>query len=325
MDDPMTFDDPIGRLLERLAQGLAVFGGLVLTALTLISLYSVLMRNLVGAPIQGDFELVQMGCAVSVAAFLPFTQLRNGNVFVDFFTARASSRTKARLESLDELRLNILNQNIEMMCSAQCIEWLRELTGIVTCTTAHPKYTTLENRLKWDTPVHFLPAWMAPDDPLARRPEDKEEIMIVSPDPSPHKERILANVRARFPQLSLVEVKRMRFTDFIDLANRARWSITFGEGVDDYLLQPAMRGGVSFAVFNEAFFTPEWRSLRTVYASYDEMERNLVRDMEDMHETSKYQEASRAADEVIKQTHGMSAAKTQDALRQFYRKEFTFS
>jgi TRAP-type C4-dicarboxylate transport system permease small subunit len=107
MDDPMTFDDPIGRLLERLAQGLAVFGGLVLTALTLISLYSVVMRNLVGAPIQGDFELVQMGCAVSVAAFLPFTQLRNGNVFVDFFTARASSRTKARLDGFGSLLVGL--------------------------------------------------------------------------------------------------------------------------------------------------------------------------------------------------------------------------
>jgi TRAP-type C4-dicarboxylate transport system permease small subunit len=103
----MTFDDPIGRLLERLAQALAVFGGLVLTALTLMSLYSVVMRNLLGAPIQGDFELMQMGCAVSVAAFLPFTQLRNANVFVDFFTARASSRTRATLDGIGALLVGL--------------------------------------------------------------------------------------------------------------------------------------------------------------------------------------------------------------------------
>jgi TRAP-type C4-dicarboxylate transport system permease small subunit len=108
MDDPMVFDDPIGRLLERLAQGLAVFGGLVLTGLTLMSLYSVVMRNLVGAPIQGDFELVQMGCAVSVAAFLPFTQLRNGNVFVDFFSAGASSATKARLDGFGSFLVGLM-------------------------------------------------------------------------------------------------------------------------------------------------------------------------------------------------------------------------
>jgi TRAP-type C4-dicarboxylate transport system permease small subunit len=103
----MTFDDPIGRLLERLAKLLAIFGGLVLTALTMMSLYSVVMRNLVGAPIQGDFELVQMGCAISVAAFLPFTQLRDGNIFVDFFTTRASAGTKARLDGFGSLLVAI--------------------------------------------------------------------------------------------------------------------------------------------------------------------------------------------------------------------------
>jgi TRAP-type C4-dicarboxylate transport system permease small subunit len=99
--------DPAGRLLERAAKLLAIAGGLVLTAVTLMSLYSVVMRNLAGAPIQGDFELVQMGCAVAVAAFLPFTQLRDGNIFVDFFTARASDRTKALLDGAGALLVGL--------------------------------------------------------------------------------------------------------------------------------------------------------------------------------------------------------------------------
>jgi len=104
----VTFNDPVGRLLERLAQFLAVAGGLVLTGVTLMSLYSVVMRNLLGKPIVGDFELVQMGCAISVAAFLPFTQLRNGNIFVDFFTARASANTKARLDAMGSLLVGLM-------------------------------------------------------------------------------------------------------------------------------------------------------------------------------------------------------------------------
>jgi TRAP-type C4-dicarboxylate transport system permease small subunit len=99
----MTFSDPVGRVLERIAQGLAIVGGVVLTGVALMSLYSVVMRNLVGAPIQGDFELAQMGCAVAVAAFLPFTQLRNGNIFVDFFTQRASLRSRAVLDGVGAL------------------------------------------------------------------------------------------------------------------------------------------------------------------------------------------------------------------------------
>jgi len=103
----MTFDDPVGRMLERLAKLLAIGGGVVLTGLTLMSVYSVVMRNLLGAPIQGDFELVQMGCAVSVAAFLPFTQLRNGNIFVDFFTLRASAGTKSALDGIGALLVGL--------------------------------------------------------------------------------------------------------------------------------------------------------------------------------------------------------------------------
>jgi TRAP-type C4-dicarboxylate transport system permease small subunit len=94
-------------VLARLAGALAIGGGLVLTALALMSVYSVLMRNLAGTPIQGDFELVQLGCAVSVAAFLPLAQLRSANVFVDFFTARASDRTKARLDGIGSLLVGL--------------------------------------------------------------------------------------------------------------------------------------------------------------------------------------------------------------------------
>lgn len=104
----MTITDPVGRLLERLAQALAIFGGLALTGVALMSLYSVVMRNLAGAPIQGDFELAQFGCAVSVAAFLPFTQLRNGNIFVDFFTQKASPGTKAVLDGIGALVVGLV-------------------------------------------------------------------------------------------------------------------------------------------------------------------------------------------------------------------------
>jgi TRAP-type C4-dicarboxylate transport system permease small subunit len=121
----MTYSDPVGRLLERLAQGFAIVGGLALTSVALMSLYSVVMRNLVGAPIQGDFELAQMGCAVSVAAFLPFTQLRNGNIFVDFFTQRASAGTKAALDGLGALLVGLALALIAWRTGAGGLDALR--------------------------------------------------------------------------------------------------------------------------------------------------------------------------------------------------------
>jgi TRAP-type C4-dicarboxylate transport system permease small subunit len=103
----MVPEDPAGRLLEFLARFFAILGGIVLTGLTLMSVYSVVMRNLVGRPIVGDFELVQMGCAVAVASFLPFTQLRGGNIMIDFFTARASARTRSWLDTFGAVVLGL--------------------------------------------------------------------------------------------------------------------------------------------------------------------------------------------------------------------------
>lgn len=77
---------PLGQLLDTLARWLALAGGLVLVAITLLSAYSITMRSLFDAPLLGDVELVQMGCGIAVVSFLPLCQLRRNNVIVDAFT-----------------------------------------------------------------------------------------------------------------------------------------------------------------------------------------------------------------------------------------------
>jgi TRAP-type C4-dicarboxylate transport system permease small subunit len=94
-----------GRGLDVAARAFALFGGAVLTALTLLSLYSIGMRNLAGSPIMGDWELVQMGCAVAIAACFPMCQMRGAHIIVDFFTTRASRATTKRLDGVGALVL----------------------------------------------------------------------------------------------------------------------------------------------------------------------------------------------------------------------------
>jgi TRAP-type C4-dicarboxylate transport system permease small subunit len=94
-----------GRALDRLAQAFALAGGAVFTFLTLLSLYSVVMRNLAGSPIMGDWELVQMGCAVAIAACFPMCQMRSGHIIVDFFTQRVSDAGRRRLDGVGSLVL----------------------------------------------------------------------------------------------------------------------------------------------------------------------------------------------------------------------------
>jgi TRAP-type C4-dicarboxylate transport system permease small subunit len=95
----------VARLLDVLARAFAFAGGAVLVVMTGMSVVSIVGRTLFGTPVPGDFELVQVGSAAAIAAFLPYCQLRRGNIIVDFFTARASPRVQGVLDAFGALLL----------------------------------------------------------------------------------------------------------------------------------------------------------------------------------------------------------------------------
>lgn len=75
---------------DRVVQFVALLGGALLIALATMVVVSVTLRSdLVGrAGVPGDFEMVQMATAVAAFCFLPWCQLRRGNIFVDTFTLK---------------------------------------------------------------------------------------------------------------------------------------------------------------------------------------------------------------------------------------------
>lgn len=78
------------RVIVWLARGLALLGGLVLVAITVLTVASIIGRTLISfglAPIPGDYELVEAGSAFAVFAFLPWCQLNRGHATVDVFTS----------------------------------------------------------------------------------------------------------------------------------------------------------------------------------------------------------------------------------------------
>jgi TRAP-type C4-dicarboxylate transport system permease small subunit len=101
-------EDPFGRALRRLSAAFAIFGGLVLVGIMLLSVVSICLRGFAGAPIPGDFELVQIGCAIAVFAFLPWCQFRRGNIIVDAFTTRLGPRARALLDAASHTILGLL-------------------------------------------------------------------------------------------------------------------------------------------------------------------------------------------------------------------------
>ena len=106
-DEP-TASTPLSTLLVGLCAVSALFGGTVLVGLALMVCASIVLRATGFSPIQGDFELLQIGLAVAVGGFLPWCHLKGSNIYIDFVTARASTRTQQRLEAFAGLLVAIM-------------------------------------------------------------------------------------------------------------------------------------------------------------------------------------------------------------------------
>ena len=85
--------------VARVARALAIIGGLLSVASALLVTTSVTLRWLGFGSINGDFELVQIGVALSVFCFLPLTQARRGNIMVDTFTAWLPLRVQRAMDA----------------------------------------------------------------------------------------------------------------------------------------------------------------------------------------------------------------------------------
>ncbi len=95
-------------LLEKLARLCAVLAGVLLTVITLMTCVSLIGRNTTGWTLVGDFELSGSAAGAAIALFMPWCQLRRGNIMVDFFTARASTATRAGLDRFGALLLALV-------------------------------------------------------------------------------------------------------------------------------------------------------------------------------------------------------------------------
>lgn len=98
----------VEKAVRGLARLLALLGGLVLVAVTVLTVISITGRSLVWAglsPVPGDYELVEMGSAFAVFAFLPWCQMERGHVTVDLFLAGAGDAVNRTIDLISDLLL----------------------------------------------------------------------------------------------------------------------------------------------------------------------------------------------------------------------------
>jgi TRAP-type C4-dicarboxylate transport system permease small subunit len=122
MSQNITPSHGVDRFLQRLCDASASIGGVVLVAIACVTVVSVIGRSFFSHPILGDVELVQLGCAVVVASFLPYTQFRRANIIVDFFTTGTSEKTQSRLDAFGTLLYTLVLGLVAWRVAVGCID-----------------------------------------------------------------------------------------------------------------------------------------------------------------------------------------------------------
>lgn len=198
--------------------------------------------------------------------------------YIGQFLSNVSNDDRIKLMKIKKIYFNIMLQNIELLSPIQHIEKLREL-GSLTCTTAHQQYSTIDIRKKLGFPLHKLSTYVSPEQYYKKSYIEKEDLMIVSPDSHPKKTEVLQLLARYFPKLTIQIIKDLTYEKYKKIIARAKWALTFGEGLDGYFIEPIFSGAISFSVYNSNFFTKDFKLLRTVYDSYNTLLQNICADI----------------------------------------------
>lgn len=228
------------------------------------------------------------------------------------------------LKSIKNLHVNILNQNIEIMPKPKKLKNLYRLTNNITQTIAHDRYATQEVCDKWQIPTHLFSVNIDITKYKTYSFEEKEKIIVLSPDENEYRGKIIETLKQNLPDWKLITVNNMTFFEYIDLISRAFFTITFGEGMDGYFLQPEEVGSIGFAVYNDEFFPDKsWADMLNVFSSYDDMHENISKVMKKLlKDKDLYKKTSEYAYSKIKELYNLGAF--EDNLKRFYEQKYDF-
>jgi hypothetical protein len=196
------------------------------------------------------------------------------------FVDNLSKKDIIFLTKLDQLKINLLNQNIKLMPAPEELTDIRALSDKLTQSVAHHSYFSQEFADRYNLPTLLLPAYTDLSPYPSSSYEEKEKLIIYSPDDAPHKKACLKKIKEKLPDFELIEIRDIPFDKFMDLATRCMFSITFGEGFDGYLAQPIHQGGLGFSAFEVKFFpSKDFLEYKNVFADADEMKEEIAERM----------------------------------------------
>ncbi|MGP8069992.1 MAG: hypothetical protein ACLP5V_08885 [Candidatus Bathyarchaeia archaeon] len=220
-----------------------------------------------------------------------FTRLERVMIHVPEYAVGTVADTIARklalrLHKIADVHFNILLQNVRFIPSRKDVDSLREF-GKVTCTIAHRSYSDYAGKLLGIHP-RYISWYVSLQDYVRPSYQEKSNLIIVSPDAHPRKEEILHHLKSMIPNMDIRLVKDIPYSDYRKLVASAKWTLTFGEGLDSYFLETVFSGGVGFAVYNSEFFTEDFKGLRTVYDSWDSLISRICEDIRELDTPRQY-------------------------------------
>jgi len=264
--------------------------------------------------------LLDLQSVLESSTDLDYLQLHIPDYAVNRVLDWLTSASPALLRNVREVHLNVLLFNIDNI-QGQDVSGLKRF-GSVTATTAHEAYTNIATREALGVSLHRLGICNGPECYSLSGYHDKEPLLIVSHDEHPLKEQVLRQIAETLPDLRIQVIQNLRYEDYMKLVRRAKWSLTFGEGLDGYFVEPVWSGGVPFAVFNDRYFTPAFAKLKSVYPSWEVLMDRITADLQHLDEAVAYYQYWREVYDLLSGLY--STARFRENLRKFYRGEYTF-
>lgn len=218
-------------------------------------------------------QIKKFGCLKKIIIHIP-------EIFVEGFYESLSVRDKEYFSKISDVHINIMNQNIELMPGRESIALLRKLGRTITQTTAHHRYSNQEICNRYGIPSHFFSVFLNLK-VYKRTPFDSaKKVIVLSPDKAPFRSRVIEILKTRLPDYKQVTIENMPFAEYMSLVAHSRFSITFGEGFDGYLIHAAVIGRLCFAVYNDVFFPDSsFMDIGNVYSSSDDMIERIASDI----------------------------------------------
>jgi hypothetical protein len=228
------------------------------------------------------------------------------------------------IADIKHLHVNILNQNILLMqAPVEVAQWFA-LTSNVTQTTAHTKYTNQALADTYFMPAHYLSVFIDHRQYDWTPLDKKEDIIALSPDLSPLREKIVKKVQQAFPAYKLITIQNMTYKDYKNLMSRAKFTLGFGEGFDGYYTESFFSGGITFSVYNEDFFPDKtFGTYENTYQSYDDMLKYVAKNMQALvADTKSYKELNSKNLGLINGLYGFERYKAN--IKHFYQGKYTY-